>query len=210
MLTKSRILAGFTAAITFMVVSGCTDFPTPPDVTIGVTIVPGDVYLESQTDVDLMAGVQEILGSLTIGYDFSNFGIAGEGEYIVDLSPLHSLRKIGNSLTINHNLELQSLAGLQGLEEINGSLYFRDNPMLTSISVLGHIRGITRLGIVEMLLLDDVGQWCCTAEIEEILIADCPLIEQLNGLLNMTVCNRLSVNNCDGLVDLTGDRKSVV
>src|SRR5690606_28616504 len=90
---------------------------------------PGDVILNSQTEVDDFAtnhpNCSEISGGLYIS-----------GNDITDLSPLSNLTSVGGNLYISSNSSLLNLNGLNNLTSVGGNLYIDSNSNLTNLDGL--------------------------------------------------------------------------
>ena len=58
----------------------------------GLTIIPGDLHVTTQSELSLLTGVKQVLGSLRIGPD------ANSDDPIRDLSPLRDLTYVADEL----------------------------------------------------------------------------------------------------------------
>jgi hypothetical protein len=105
----------------------------------------GDVLANEAAQVDALAGIASIDGSLTIEADVSS------------LDALSALTHVANDLSIA-GTALTSLAGLEGLAEVGGSVAITDNPSLPTCAAEALV---ARLGIdpadVEISGNDDAG-----------------------------------------------------
>ncbi|SDE63994.1 cadherin repeat domain-containing protein [Ulvibacter litoralis] len=138
-------------------------------------IFEGTVILETQQEIDDFGAnnYTHITGSLQIGSidDATTFN---------DITPLSSIRSIGNRLTIFRNIELTSLAGLENIETVINTIYIIQNDKLADISALSNVTEI-RL---------DLYVWLN------------PLLSNLNGLHNITSVGSLSIAENSALTDL--------
>src|SRR5690606_37000947 len=137
---------------------------------------PGDVILNSQTEVDDFAtnypNCTEISGSLKIN-----------GNDITDLSPLSNLTSVGGYLQINDNSNLTNLDGLSNLTSVGGNLFISANSSLTNLDGLSNL---TSVGV-------------------HLYINSNSNLTSLDGLSNLTsVGGHLTINNNSSLTNLDG------
>ena len=123
-------------ALMMIFLIGCSDNITNVEVIEGVTIIPGDVRLQSQEDVNHLEGLVEIQGKLTLT---SSSGT----DPIIDLSPLATLRTVGDDLFIAGLNEIESLTGLENLSNLGGQLRLLHNLKLSNIEGLKNISDLT-------------------------------------------------------------------
>jgi hypothetical protein len=93
------------------------------------TVCTGDVQMFSQAEVDAFQGCDIIEGILLIN-----------GDDIIDLTPLSTIKEVTGNLYIYNNSSLTSLNGLNNLKKIGG-LTISSNPLLESLIPLGNIQG---------------------------------------------------------------------
>ena len=89
----------------------------------GDKVIEGDVMVTNQTELDALAGVTSIEGSLTI---------STEAETL-DFSPLNSLKTITETLTLNENPKLADIKGFGSLVSVT-NLSIIGNDSLKSFS----------------------------------------------------------------------------
>lgn len=158
------------------------------------TVCNGNVYLESQAEVDAFQGCDIIEGILLIN-----------GADIIDLSPLSTVKEIIGSLKIISNSSLTSLNGLNNLKKIGGLLIF-DNPLLESLIPLGNIQGdnleFVNIYLNQSLLnLQGLEGIKCTNDITS--IQNNSNLQSLKGLENLrTVRDRLVIQDNPSLINL--------
>lgn len=153
-----------------------------------LVICSGDVFLESQADVDAFAGCNIIHGNLIIQ---SPNGANGASSDIYDLSPLLSLTEVTGAISFINNDLVVDLHGLENLNSIK-RLAFVNNDLLTDIQALSGLNGI----------------------IENIFFFDNPSLSNIDGLegiiglsgsLEIDGNNSLkNVNGLSGIVDVAG------
>ncbi|MAZ72698.1 MAG: hypothetical protein CMC70_06090 [Flavobacteriaceae bacterium] len=142
----------------------------------------------------------EITGKLRI-YSYGNT------PHITDLSPLYSIKKVG-SLTIDHNLELTSLDGLNIID--TPRLVIIDNAALENIDALSTITTpITAMNISYNEELQDLdglsGLTQLDAEIIALELRDNPSLTNIDGLSNVTsIKGRVEISYNDLLQNLNG------
>jgi len=122
-------------------------------------VVEGDLEITDASDFEWLRTVREVTGhvrvqDLTIAEDLSMLScleVAGGGLWAQDTKSLRSLRGVGRLrsvgtwpdgvVRVDGNLALETLAGLDGLEEI-GTIRVWDNPNLSRLEV----NAVKRLG----------------------------------------------------------------
>lgn len=127
----------------------------PAEALEGVVRVEGSIYVNRTdlTNLDFMACVQEVTGSITIydndqltnvdglwsvttlGADF----VFSENGSLADFDGLPNVVEIPGALVIKNNDGMQSLSGLHQLEAV-GDLYVQSNPALRDIDGLGGLQ----------------------------------------------------------------------
>lgn len=130
-------------------------------------ICTGDVILESQAAVDAF-DCTEVTGSLDIES-------VGPVDPIDDLTPLKSLTSVAESLFIEGNPALTTLADLEGLTSVGGDLSIEENPALRECSCgLGGLiseSAFTGVGH-EVTIQDNASGGTCNAP-EQVLTTPC-------------------------------------
>ena len=123
----------------------------PFEVTDGIVICQGDIFLTSQAEVNAFNCTQ-VTGDLYIGntpasdiYDLSPLsGLSSVGGFLViennpslpNLSGLNSLTSVGRWMFIENNDGLTNLDGLSSLQSVAGSMSIRDNAALVQLNGL--------------------------------------------------------------------------
>jgi len=114
------------------------DSDDPTNVPCGSTR-SGDVAVNTQAEVDALAGVTEIKWNLEIGTSER----PAEGQEVTSLAALRCLRVVGGELSIYDNDLLPSLQGLENLQTVEGSVYIFNQEVMTSLDGLD---GLTTVG----------------------------------------------------------------
>ncbi len=172
---------------------GCDDNSVEP----GITVIPGSLDLRTQTDVDYVAGVVEIEGDLRISTQRG-------GDPIFDLSPLSSLVRIGENLSISDNDYLADLRGLSSLELIGRSLNIGRDAVGDSLAGLSSLRAV---GSLNMEWIDDVtllSDFISFRIFETCDLRNISGLEDLSGLDDLDHVKRLKLRQLDDLVSLAG------
>jgi hypothetical protein len=86
----------------------------------------GDAEIHSASDLEELAGCVALKGDLQI-----------VGTDLTDVDALWALESIQGNLSIKDNSRLESLAGLDGVEDVWGAVALRDNPRLLDVDHLG-------------------------------------------------------------------------
>ena len=92
----------------------------------------GNLVLMVQSDVNAFT-YTEVTGNLTIGGGFPD---------IVDLSPLSKLTRVGGSLILQFNENLESVDGLSSLHTVGGDLQFWSNESIPDVDGLASLTAI--------------------------------------------------------------------
>lgn len=147
-----------------------------------LTYIGGNYYIYGNDALTSLTGLENlsiIAGHFWIGH----WNYAGNSE-IYDLSGLEELILIGGDFGVMHNDALTSLAGLDYISTINGSLKIKYNNNLVNINPFW-VNSLTYIG-------------------EEIFIDDNPSLYSLTGLDNvqgefyfLTIRNNPSLYTCD-------------
>lgn len=175
----------------------------------------GDVQLNTQTEVTEFGqnNYCEINGELLIG-----FPPAGSNDPIVDLSALNGIQNVG-PLTIIGNTELETLTGLESLQEIGEDLSITLNDKLFDIDALSSVTSLLNKLVIERNAkinnLDGLSGITSMIEFEGVVpvvhIYDNMELENINGLFNLNFPNRGNVailsnpmlTNLDGLSNIS-------
>jgi len=131
---KVRDAAGnLSSGATLQVTAILKDTTNVPVTDSGRAVFTGDLILSSQAEVDhFNKAYSRIDGTLTIS-----------GADIRSLLPLASIDTV-KALEIYSNDTLTSLAGLNKLKSINGTLYIRENKKLLSLKELGNLETVEK------------------------------------------------------------------
>jgi len=199
-----------------LMLNACSESPIEPAIIRGTTVLPGTITVRTQDEVELLAGIEEITGSLVI-----NSGYDGE-HTIINLEALRTLKRVGGDVSVRDNDKLLSVAGLRNLTEVGGVIRFTRNGSLVSLEGSGTALSVKAVSLYEMPALIDFGSWFCGVNVETVSIENCPLITNLKGLACLESCNSITVKFCDAFKNIEGieqvpnielvslDRKSVV
>ena len=181
-----------TAQITFMAML----FAIP--IIASAQVYDGDLTLSTQAQVDAFH-YTEVTGTLTIGY--------GSGTTFSDinsLQPLSKLTKVGSSLIIRHNNQLQDLQGLENLTIVEGSLDIINNASLTSLQGLENLTTTGQLTIEGNMRLTTLQNLENLASVSGFSIIDNAQLQDLQGLNNLTNPNWGYISGNAGLTSLKG------
>jgi len=207
----SRVASNLAAADLFVTITASMDgVSRRKDIPLNVAscVNGGDVVVNSQEELDAIAGVCHIERSLQLGHE-------GVGTRIHDLSPLSSLKYAGSGIAIT-NTDITDLAGLQNLViSEDASLVFSDNPNLTSLDSLASISGessITSLAFVSatnnpsLTSLSGLNNIIPVGASAFVLsIEDNDALTSLDGLLPIiSVGFEFTIRNNDALTSLDG------
>jgi hypothetical protein len=148
----------------------------------GCTLLEGDVFIRGNdiTNLNGLNVLTYIHGNLKIG------DLEPANPNLTSLAGLENLNSIGGSLSIDHNEALTILTGLEGLTNIDSGLYVADNDYLIRLEGLNN--------------LTSVGY--------ELNISSCPSLTSLLELSNIShVGHTLWIQFNDALTDLSGLEK---
>ncbi len=141
------------------------------DPCVYATIEPDSFRVENQSELDALAGITEISGSLYVCYTDAE-----------NLTPLSSLQHVGGELVIGHNPRLTSLTGLEQLAEIGGGLELRQNDALTTISALQVLTTTGYLRILGNDTLADVSMPTLQTIRHDLTVERTSVLRDLSGL----------------------------
>ncbi|SRX55591.1 cadherin repeat domain-containing protein [Aequorivita sp. CIP111184] len=160
-------------------------------------IYEGDVILKTQEEVNLFGAnnYTQIDGLLLIGHPDEN----GTTD-ITDLSPLHSIGIVNNSLQIKNNTVLTTTVGLN-VNFILGQIAIYTNPSLESIKGFENIISIPGIFISNNEVLTDVSGLSQITQIEyNFQIILCPALPDIDWLQNLTeIGNGISLIGCNSI-----------
>lgn len=172
----------------------CSDDCDSPETIVGILTFPGDVELRSQADVDLLAGLVSIQGSLTIG--------GWSSDPIVDLRPLASLQKIEGSLRIEYARELVDLAGLERVNDITYLKVEGCNRLRSFRGLPTHQRYFFRADITDCDSLLSLQGFDANTPVSELSISGCPALTSLEALDGLVWLESLHLVENQSLVRL--------
>jgi hypothetical protein len=161
-------------------------------------VVDGDVLAQSQAEVDALAGVREIVGSLRI------LGLAQtpRGRVITDTSSIAALaclEVVTGALMITDHRHLRELTGLTRLTRVD-TLSIRDNQVLSSLDGLD---ALTFTHSVDVTDNDHLVSMAALAGLtvvrDSVTVASNNLLTDLAGLHNLESVGRLVIRG-NGLV----------
>lgn len=160
------------------------------------SIVYGDYEIYNSIDASLLAGVEEITGTLTI---------AGS---VVDISDLADLTTIGSNLIVSGTTELSTILPLSGVESVGGDIKILGNSSLEDIDGLS---GLTS-GLPGAIIISDNdalgnldGLAGVTSIEGELFIGYNTVLEEVDGLINVeTIGGTLYLNTNPALTNIDG------
>jgi len=178
-----------------------TFFNYPVACTTANTFV-GDVYLQSQSEVDdfVQNNYCSIQGDLIIG------SMSGFYTDISDLTGFSSLSMITGRIEIEQNEFLQNLNGLENIVEIGSRLTIDGNPALTTMDALNNnIRIGGSISVLSNRALVSMGNFPNVTTLNYLTIIDNPLIQNLNAFSALeTVNNSVQVTANHSLTSMQG------
>lgn len=195
---------------------GCGDEVTR---TQAVTIVPTDLLVRSQEEMELLAGVVEVQGRLTIGPCY-------EDARIYDLGPLRDLETVGELAILGcsdlqsleglsslssagavrlERLEIQDLRGFRSLRNVFRSFDLHDCPNLHGLDGLDALERVgDRLWVSSCGKLVSLGGLSHLRSVGDLRIGFFPLLRSLEGLASLEVAEVIGIHNCGSLGSLAG------
>lgn len=218
MTSQSRILvATVLVAVAMTWLAGCegdqyhyyTTEPAPPG---PVTVIDNSVSVQEQADLDALAGVRHISGSLSIySNDVSDLsplaslqsveGLRIQSTSLTDLSGLDSLQTVGYSLEISYNEQLVSLAGLERLQGVQWFYLARNGP-ITDLEPLAGIIGLQGIRIDTQPGLQDLRGLSGTSGLQTIEIANSGDVVSLGIETPLPALEFLNLSNLPALTSL--------
>lgn len=96
------------------------------------SVIYGNVLAENHLDLQVLAGVQEVTGNLTIScnHDFPS------------LFPLDSIRRVGGNLIATNCSQVPDLRAFANLEEVGRELKINDFALAEDLGPLGNLRTV--------------------------------------------------------------------
>lgn len=138
----------------------------------------GDLNINNNTEIldfSGLEGLEKIGGSLMV--------VAN--NKMVTLEGLHTLESIGGAFWIQENIELLHFDDISSLKSL-GSLYVKNNPNLTSISMPNQLVTLGHLVLEGNMELSDLSGMSSVTEVNgNIIISFNQNLESLNGLDNL-------------------------
>lgn len=114
---------------------------------------------------------------------------------------LGNLRRVGGSIELGSS-SVTSLAGLECLEEVGGTLYLTKMTKLADISALAGLRRLGGLWITQNDLISDLSLFDGVAGVREIFLSHMPGVLRLPVLGPDSELERLWIECCDAITDL--------
>lgn len=114
---------------------------------------------------------------------------------------LGNLRRVGGSIELNSN-SVTSLAGLECLEEVGGTVYLTQKAKLADISALAGLRRLGGLWITDNDLISDLSLFDGVAGVRKIFLRNMPALVRLPVLGPDSVLEKLEIERCDAITDL--------
>ena len=211
-----RALAALSlAAILLPCLGGCDEdcdhsITAPDPVDTVETIIDDNVQISDQAGLDAIVGVRHITGSLQIYQgvaDISGLGslqtvgrLSVYGTNLTDLSGLDSLRSCGQSLDIQNNGSLISLAGLERLQSVE-RIFISSNGPLESLTPLSGVIGLKQFSIRDQPGLESLAGITATSGLEYVEVSGCADLVDLGITTPMPALRNLNLRS---LPSLTG------
>jgi len=162
----------------------------------------GDVTFTSQQEVDAFAVNYPNCTQIN---NSMRIGAYPNLTNITDLSPLNQIEIVGQSLYFYNNPLLTSLDGLENLFFIGGELDIRNNSALTDISAFSDLIHAVGVEIVNNSMLPNLEGLENLNGLGYLVIENNPLLSSLgDNLLNEESLNSLEIVYNDALKNLTG------
>jgi hypothetical protein len=141
-----------------------------------------------------------ITGSLTITRGYSNPQVD-----IADLSGLHDIIKIGDSLNISDNPILTNLDGLNHITQIGRTLSISNNIQLANIVGLKGLTGmLDKVGISSNPALTNIDGLSSITNVGEIIFGSNEALTNIDGLSSLTNVAKLYIGNNEVLTNVDG------
>jgi hypothetical protein len=196
----------------------------------GVTVIPGDITIESQSQLAHLVGVKQILGNLYLSGGASSDPIRDLSplseliyvggalrimglSHLMDFSHMSSLEVVGKDLIIQSMDELHDLDGLESLWGIGSRLIISRNPSLEDIAGLSGLRLMEQCQIdisnnASLTSLHGLGNLESFADPDSpggiLTIGNCPSLQNVSGLESIRAVSRLEISGCESLESLGG------
>jgi hypothetical protein len=183
-------------------------------------VVEGDLVLTTQAELNELAGVVELKGSLTTGFNSLALTsltplsclqhVSGslnlEMTGISQVDALHSLSTVGGSLKLSDNNLLENLAGLEALSGVGGDLIISLNDALTAIDGFGSLIVVGgALSIDNLNGLQNIRGFSSLASASSVHLYNNPSLKELDGFVALeTVDKRLVVGSNSSLTVIEG------
>ncbi|MFY0594503.1 hypothetical protein [Roseivirga sp.] len=192
---KKRIGNFLTLVIFLASISACSS-DDPPQTEL---VFRGDLFLNTQEALDdfIVEGYTTVIGDVRIG---SN---DGQESNITVINPA-SLTNIQGILEIA-NTNLVELNGLNQLQEISGSLFIHDNPLLINFDGLENLKSLNALSIARNAELQNFNTLSQLTALSTVEVTDNTKLISLIGLSNVnTISANLIINGNPFLGSLGG------
>lgn len=122
---------------------------------------------------------------------------------LVSLAGLEQLERVDGTVEISGNPQLADLAGLSGLRVVD-SLELADNPALVDLSGLAGLQAADWLQLGDMAPLSSLAGLGGLTRIGSLVLEGSDSLTSLAGLDALTKVDRITVIRCAGLVSLAG------
>ncbi len=173
----------------------CDEDPTAPE----RTVIPGSLVLTSQSDVDLCAGIVEVLGNVTVDTNQS------EGDPIRSLAPLSGLEAVRGDFFIRDNIALDDLTELGSLTIVGGILELQDDACLDFTGALPALETVRDLSLRGFVWTEALAGFFASFRItDELYMRGITGMVDLSWLGPQPSLRNIDLNNMPGLDSLQG------
>ena len=191
-------------------------------------VLKGDVTVAIQADLDALAGVTRIEGSLSISTDADTLNFTpldslktvtgnvalGANPNLIRIDGFASLTMIGTqeaiestgALEIYSNPKLMDISGFEALETAS-ALFISTNDSLKTFSAFGNLER-SRIYIQENAVLEMLPEFSsltdATPYFGGVVIVENPKLSSLNSFANLMQTSGLLIEDNDALISITG------
>jgi len=172
------------------------------------SICQGNVILRTQAEVDAFCGCEVIEGDLLLigeGIDDGVLGLSSDifntekfttlkevkGNLVIsntrvkDFSGFRKMQKLGRSLVIQYNQEVDNLIGFESLDTIEQGVFVFDNPLLENLDDLANLKFFRSLSLSGNFLNIDIIKDIPITKLSNLSLTRCQLLGSLDGLVNI-------------------------